>query len=148
MVGGVWIGAVRLIPPGLPSSIFMVALAFLFLTSYVWLLIGRVHRILAGTGNLLAHVVVAAAEVAAMLISFAVVYQKLGIIDNTRPGDALAHEFWTCLYFSVVTFTTLGYGDFYPQGVGRALAGMQALTGYLVLGVLASTTARVISPDR
>ena len=47
-VGGLWIGVVRLIPAGLPRSIFVVALGLLFLISYVWLLIARVRVILAG----------------------------------------------------------------------------------------------------
>jgi len=43
-----------------------------------------------------------------------------------------------------VTFTTLGYGDFQPQGIGRVLACVQSLTGYLLLGVLASTSASIV----
>lgn len=81
-----------------------------------------------------------------MLISFGVVDRTLGIIGNTRPDSPVVHEFWASLYYSVVTFTALGYGDFYPQGIGRALVGMQALTGYIVLGLLASVTANVVSP--
>lgn len=146
LAGGLWVGLVSLIPPGLPRSVFIVVLAFVFLASFAWLLVYRVRTILAGTEHLLRHALIAAAEVAGMLLSFGAVYQKLGIIDNTQTGSPVIHDFWTCLYYSVVTFTTLGYGDFYPQGIGRALAGMQALTGYLVLGLLASTTSSVVSP--
>lgn len=146
LVGGLWVGLARLIPSGLPRSVFIVALAFAFLVSYVWLLISRVRVILVGSEHLLFHGLVAAAEVVAMLVAFGAVYQEVGIIDNTRPGSPVVHEFWSSVYYSVVTFTTLGYGDFYPQGIGRVLAGMQALTGYIMLGLLASTAASVISP--
>lgn len=146
LVGGVWVGLVRLIPAGLPRSVFAVALGLVFLVAYVWLLVSRVRVILGGSKHLLLQTGNAAAEVAAMLVSFGAVYQKLGIIDNTRPGSPVVHEFWTSVYYSVVTFTTLGYGDFYPQGIGRVLAGMQALTGYVILGLLASTAASVVSP--
>lgn len=146
VLGGLWVGLVRIIPAGLPRSVFIVGVGFLFLVAYVWLLTSRVRRILEGTQHLLRHAVIAAAEVLAMLVSFGAVYQKIGIIDNTRPESLLVHDFWAAVYCSVVTFTTLGYGDFYPHGVGRALAAMQALTGYIILGLLASVAANVVSP--
>lgn len=146
VTGGLWVTLGRLIPSGTPRSIVLISLAFIFLGVYVWLLISRVREILAGGGELLQHALIAAVEVTAMLVSFAAVYQQIGIIDATGAETEVVNEFWTSLYYSVVTFTTLGYGDFYPQGVGRALAGMQALTGYLVLGLLASVAANVVSP--
>lgn len=146
VLGGLWVGLTQIIPAGLPRSIFVVGVGFLFLVAYVWLLTSRVRLILEGTQHLVRHALIAAAEVLAMLVSFGAVYQKIGIIDNTRPESPLVHDFWAAVYYSVVTFTTLGYGDFYPQGVGRALAAMQALTGYIILGLLASVAANVVSP--
>ena len=41
------------------------------------------------------------------------------------------------LYFSVVTLTTLGYGDFVSAGsVGRGLSALEALTGQIFLGTV------------
>ncbi|MBS1530809.1 MAG: two pore domain potassium channel family protein, partial [Bacteroidetes bacterium] len=40
------------------------------------------------------------------------------------------------LYFSVVTFTTLGYGDLSPIGFLRFFAGLEALFGAITLGFL------------
>ena len=37
--------------------------------------------------------------------------------------------FLSCLYYSIVTFTTLGYGDFTPVGLSRAIAAFEAFTG-------------------
>lgn len=144
--GGVWIGAVRLLPEGLPRSVATVAFAGVFAGVFVWLLVSRVRRILAGDGSLARHGAVAALELGLLLAVFASVYQKLGITDNTGPRPAVSHAYLDSLYYSVVTFTTLGYGDFYPRGVGRVLAGIEALTGYVILGLLASTLAAVISP--
>ncbi|MCI5125027.1 MAG: two pore domain potassium channel family protein, partial [Candidatus Electrothrix sp. AR5] len=40
------------------------------------------------------------------------------------------------LYFSIVTFTTLGYGDIQPAGViAKILCGVEALTGALMIGL-------------
>jgi hypothetical protein len=146
LVGGLWVGLVQLIPAGIPRSIFIIALGFAFAGTYLWLVIARVRVILAGTTHLLRHALIAGAEVVLLLFAFGAVYHRIGIIDNTQSGSPVVHEFWSSLYYSAVTFTTLGYGDFYPVGAGRALAAMQALTGYIILGVLASTTASAVSP--
>lgn len=49
---------------------------------------------------------------------------------------ALDRRYSSALYFSAVTFTTLGYGDFQPVPRLRLIAGFQALMGYLFLGLL------------
>ena len=45
-----------------------------------------------------------------------------------------AQTFSESLYFSVVTATTLGYGDFAPTVRARPMAATQAVTGYVFLG--------------
>jgi len=48
--------------------------------------------------------------------------------------DNVGH-FLDALYFSVVTFTTLGYGDITPQGFSRFLASTEALIGSFTLAL-------------
>lgn len=43
--------------------------------------------------------------------------------------------FLSCLYYSVVTFTTLGYGDFTPVGISRAIAAIEAFTGSFTIAL-------------
>lgn len=43
--------------------------------------------------------------------------------------------FLSCLYYSVVTFTTLGYGDFAPIGLSRAIAAFEAFTGSFTIAL-------------
>lgn len=43
--------------------------------------------------------------------------------------------FLSCLYYSIVTFTTLGYGDFTPVGISRAIAAVEAFTGSFTLAL-------------
>jgi voltage-gated potassium channel Kch len=66
------------------------------------------------------------------------------------PQDAppyyVARVFYRSLYFSVVTFTTLGYGDISPEGdVARAIAGVEALLGQLFMALLVFVLTRRIS---
>jgi hypothetical protein len=46
--------------------------------------------------------------------------------------------FEECLYFSAVTYTSLGFGDLYPVGHFRLIAGVEALNGLLLIGWSAS----------
>ena len=47
-------------------------------------------------------------------------------------------SFATALYFSCVTTTTLGYGDFAPEGISRVFAILQAFLGMAVVGAVIS----------
>jgi len=48
--------------------------------------------------------------------------------------------FQDCLYFSVVTYTSLGFGDQIPTSHARLIAGVEALNGLLLIGWSASFT--------
>lgn len=67
---------------------------------------------------------------------------------NGTDGDMQIH-----LYFSIVTLTTLGYGDYAPAAdLGRTLATVQALVGQIylvtVIAVLVSNMGRGARPGR
>lgn len=47
-------------------------------------------------------------------------------------------SFLDCVYFSFTTFTTLGYGDIRPAGDLRYLAGIESLTGLVLVTWTAS----------
>jgi hypothetical protein len=55
------------------------------------------------------------------------------------PCVEIYTDLLTALYFSTVTFTTLGYGDLQPVPQMRALAGFEAVVGYIFLGFLVGT---------
>ncbi len=44
------------------------------------------------------------------------------------------------VYFSAITYTTVGFGDFVPAGAVRFLSGMEALTGFVLITWSASFT--------
>jgi len=70
-----------------------------------------------------------------VVMCFAYVYMQLGI-HSAETGDT--KDPTTCLYFSAVTFTTLGYGDFAPTSEARLIAAFEAFFGYLFLGTYAA----------
>lgn len=89
---------------------------------------------------------------ALMILFFALLHSAAGIMctspicvgtqavqfDVANGSVATANldsRFLSGLYFSVVTFTTLGYGDFQPHPDLRLLAGFEAVLGYIYLGL-------------
>jgi hypothetical protein len=74
---------------------------------------------------------------AGTIFLFAVLYWLAGAVVPQ------AASVWDNLYFSVVTFTTLGYGDLRPaQGLPRALAAIEALIGVTLMSLFLVTLAR------
>jgi len=59
------------------------------------------------------------------------------IIKFSSSQDSLSNlqEFISCIYYSVVTFTTLGYGDLVPQGVARLIAAFEAFAGSFTMAL-------------
>ena len=57
-----------------------------------------------------------------------------GIVYTLVIGDEVFASFEEAVYFSTVTFTTLGYGDIVLEGRWKMLSACQAMTGLLVFG--------------
>lgn len=45
-------------------------------------------------------------------------------------------ELYDSIYFSVVTMTTIGYGDITPLGISRAIVAVQGIAGYFLLALI------------
>ncbi len=58
---------------------------------------------------------------------------------NASVGENLG-VFYDALYYSVVTFTTLGYGDFTPVGIGKMLAIIEAYSGAFCISLFSIST--------
>jgi hypothetical protein len=82
-------------------------------------------------GALLAHII----EVWIFGISYYLLINKASFGHlNGVPGESLL----SCVYFSFVSYTSLGYGDQVPVGLIRYTAGLEALTGLVLIAMTAS----------
>lgn len=57
------------------------------------------------------------------------------IYDDVTGWTFYLLEFFNAIYFSVVTFTTLGYGDISPVGVARFIAALEAFLGSFTMAL-------------
>ncbi len=71
-----------------------------------------------------------------MLATFAFIHLACGLVfaGGEKVPNGYAPSIADAIYFSVVTFTTLGYGDFQPTEKLRLFSAIQALSGYMFLG--------------
>ncbi|WP_425045063.1 ion channel [Primorskyibacter sp. S87] len=73
---------------------------------------------------------------------FAAVYGSFGYYDLCVLGAKQPND---VLYFSYVTFTTLGFGDLQPVGYCRAISVAEAICGYILLGLFVAAAVGVYS---
>lgn len=72
---------------------------------------------------------------------FALAYYFLsGHFGLGEFGGQTPEQIYDFIYFSVVTYTSLGFGDVYPLHYLRLIAGVEALTGLVMIGWSASFT--------
>ena len=81
-----------------------------------------------------------------VLECFCRAYQQTGILPSGKiePVD-LVYDRETCFYFSVITWTTVGYGDFVPSVAARKYAEAEALMGYFFMGLAMGVAFYLIS---
>lgn len=66
--------------------------------------------------------------------SWSLVYRQAGLFTDME----------TALYFSLVTFTALGYGDIVLQGPWRLVSGFQAAVGLIAFGWTTALVVQVV----
>lgn len=67
------------------------------------------------------------------------------IIENeTIP----VYDFESCLYFSVITWTSLGYGDIFPSDSARLWVMVEVFFGYLHMGILVGVVLDIFASEK
>jgi D-alanyl-lipoteichoic acid acyltransferase DltB (MBOAT superfamily) len=83
-------------------------------------------------------------NVTGIILLFANIYRWTGI--NYGNEDAI-YRLPESIYFAIITFTTVGYGDFHPMSLSaRVAACIEALSGYVILGVLVAALINIMRP--
>lgn len=75
------------------------------------------------------------------ICSFSLIYSLLK--TSKCNSDIFDH-----LYFSTVTFSTLGYGDIHPSEASQGYAALEAILGNLHLGIIVGATFAAIAKPR
>jgi predicted neutral ceramidase superfamily lipid hydrolase len=74
-------------------------------------------------------------------VVFSVVYWRYGLMHQ---GEHIQISVLEAAYFSVTTLTTLGYGDFAPPPRIRHITSIQAIVGYVSLGLWIGLISKLI----
>lgn len=92
-----------------------------------------------------------------IVLVFSIIYMMTGLsvgeyiinykelIFQGLPLENLNTDFMQSLYFSIVTFTTVGYGDITPIDLSVFLSGIEMLLGVTMVGIWTATLARKIT---
>ncbi len=74
-----------------------------------------------------------------ILLAFSAIYSFLGIESINFTNDV---NWFTPIYFSIVTFTTLGFGDIQPvSALAQVVVSLEVFVGYIFLGGLVTFLA-------
>lgn len=78
------------------------------------------------------------------ILTFGSIYWVLGnFIGQGLKSSESEPSFLECIYFSVITMTTLGYGDIVPLGWSRLFASIEAIFGLTFIGYAISQIVSV-----
>ncbi len=134
LVAGWATEVVDAIPLSIAGDLLMVA----FTSVVAWVLVLHVVRARRVTGDTLyaafsAYLLIGVLFASLYMILEAIQPGSLGFEAGVNGGS----RSWDAFYFSLVTLTTLGYGDISPNfGLARSVAPMQAVFGQLYMAAL------------
>lgn len=75
--------------------------------------------------------------------AYAKIYISTGISSSGKSIGDLPNA----MYFSVITWTTVGYGDILPEGYSRLVSATEAVTGVITMGLLIAALTTIAQID-
>lgn len=68
-------------------------------------------------------------------VYYLLAHADMGTLSGAVITSGIYHlDFFGYLYFSAVTYSTVGFGDVTPEGALRMIAGVEALSGFILIG--------------
>jgi hypothetical protein len=72
-------------------------------------------------------------------------FPGFGTIATTLPTELNHfHDFWTAMYYSAITFFTIGYGDYFAEGYLKLFAALEGFTGVFLMSYFTVAFVRKI----
>ncbi len=87
------------------------------------------------------------------LVGIAGIYFLLGLTENGHAIAFDANASWlenlfaygNCLYFSVITYTTVGFGDIAPTAAAKPIAALEAMSGNFMMALFVVVFVRKLA---
>ncbi|WP_010323434.1 ion channel [Marinobacterium stanieri] len=95
------------------------------------------------TSNKIESLIYFLACVTLLLIIFTSVYQGVGLCCDAE-GNVFKPSALDAWYFSIVTWTTLGYGDLTPPKILKPFAMLQAVLGQIFMAMIVGKTLFIL----
>jgi len=84
-----------------------------------------------------------------LLVAFSVIIVlhmvEIGVWAGFYYARSLFQDFETCLYFSITSYTTIGFGDVVLPHSWRLLGGIEGITGVLLCGLSTAFVFAIIN---
>ena len=113
----------------------------LFTIIPLFFLTQNICNILNGTARRVQDILLLLGNAELVIFNFAQWYLHYGLNDSGK----VVYNMKSALYFSVITFTTVGYGDVVPTVDSRLIAGIEAFTGYCIMALIVASIVVVIT---
>jgi Ion channel len=118
---------IELLSIGYALSLWGYLLATLFYAEYS-----------ASDGSKLEYRIFSVTNVAVVIICTIMIYARAYYFEGIANCEekSACHDFLSAIYFSIVTWTTLGYGDLIPRKEFYLTAASEALIGYVGMSIV------------
>lgn len=72
-------------------------------------------------------------------------FPSFGMIASTLPSNlSHVHDFWNSIYYSAITFCTVGYGDYFAEGYLKMFAALEGFSGIFLMSYFTVAFVRKI----